>query len=356
MYLMAKKLLLLFLFLLSAGRLPAQFSKIYYPHINRAELAITREMYAEASAAYQEAFANVKYPLALDLYNAIACCIMLHNFEGAKPLLLKMAAKGIPAETFDKEDLLQKVYSQWQAFKPVYRQIQETFETSLPDSVHTWLQKWQDSHTNFPKRFIYSYGEKNTESFHFNPAEDIEARMNMEAHLSDTGGYSENQEGLLSGDYLLTQTNALIFSRYLGPVMLRQSDSLLLKNVAELLKYTPRINGTNYLLEGIEAGRWHRILHAKFLRRSEAFSIALVRTEEDCGDEFSGYYISGQAPAYSPSFAEESTLSYSKLVFQFSHETHLFKLGTENTAVNLKDFPSCKTAREEMQHWSRLTR
>lgn len=100
---MIKKLFSIFLLLLPGGHVTAQFSKIYYPHINRAELAITKERYTEASAAYREAFSNVKYPLAVDLYNATVCKILSDDFEGGKPFLLKLAAKGIPAEALDKE-------------------------------------------------------------------------------------------------------------------------------------------------------------------------------------------------------------------------------------------------------------
>lgn len=350
---MSKKLLL-FLFL-TPFRVSAQFSKIYYPHINKAELAITRERYFEASTAYREAFSKVKYPLALDLYNATVCRILLNDFEGSKPYLLKLAAKGIPLETLEKEDIFQKVYAQWEAFKPIYHQIQSTFEKSVPDSVQTWIGKWKDTHTEVPKRFIHTWG-KNNEAFQLNPLEEVGARMKLEEHLNTTGGYGEEQDGLLPGDYLLTQANAVIFSRYLGPVILRQNDSLLLKNVAGALNYTPQINGINYLLQGIENGKWHRSLHQRLLSRREVFTIARVRTEEDCGEEFSGYYISGQAPANPHPFAEENELVYSKLLFHFSREAHDFKLGTEHIAVNLKDFPSCKTAREEMQHWKRLSR
>ncbi len=354
---MPKKLLPLFLLFLSAGGVTAQFSKIYYPDINRAEMAITQGLYSEASAAYREAFSNVKHPLALDLYNATVCRILSNDFEGAKPYLLKLATKGIPVETLEKEDVFQKVYSRWETFKPVYRQIQSTFEKALPDSVKTWAAQWNDTYTETPKKILQVRGaSKGTTFFQLNPLEDVSARMKLEKHLSATDGYGEEEDGLLPGDYLLTPLNAMLFSRYLGPVLLHQKDSVLLKSVEKLLNYTPQINGVSYLLQGIEAGRWHRTLHNRLLNRGQYFSIARVRTEEDCGDEFSGYYIRGQASAGPHPFAEETELIFSKLRFHFSRETHDFKLGTENTSVNLKDFPSCKTAREEMQHWTKLSR
>lgn len=352
---MLKKLFLFLCFI--SGGASAQFSKIYYPHINRAELAITREHYSEASAAYREAFANVKYPLALDLYNATVCKILLHDFEGAKPFLLKLAAKGIPAGTLEKEDVFQKVHGQWEAFKPVYHQIQSTFESSLPDSVQAWAEEWQKSYVdNYYTRILTAHVGKSRESVMLNPNENITARMKLEQHLSTTGGYGEEDAGLVSGDYLLTPLNAILFSRYLGPVLLRQQDTLLLAAVAQTLKYLPQINGMTYLLQGIEAGKWHRSLYKKLLSRREPFSVAYVRTEEDCGDEFSGYYISGHPVSGIHPFGEGADLISSKTIFHFSREAHDFKLGTEEITVNRKDFSSCRTAREEMQHWTRLAR
>lgn len=363
---MSEKLLFVLLFLFPAGHLSAQFSKIYYPHINRAELAITREQYSEASAAYREAFANVRYPLALDLYNATVCKIILRDFDGAKPFLLKLAAKGIPAETLEADDLFQKVPAQWETFKPLYSQIQSTFETTLPDSVQTWAAQARESYTETPMKIIIrlsdttgnvsGYEEKMGKSRTTKPFENAEARMKLEQHLGATGGYSEEADGPASGNYLLSSLNALLFSQYLGPVLFRQKDTALLATMAKNYHYVPQMDGMAYLLQGIETGKWHRNLYDKLLRRSGPFSVAYVKTEEDCGDEFSGYYISGQpAPPVHP-FQEEAALSSAKTIFHFSHEAHGFKLGTEQIAVNRKDFPSCRTAREEMQHWTRLAR
>ncbi|MCP9754835.1 hypothetical protein EGI26_06625, partial [Lacihabitans sp. CCS-44] len=71
------------------------FRKEYYPVINRAEMAITKDDYQTAFTEYQTAFSAVKTPLARDIFNAVACKFLLNDFEGAKPLLLKLARKGI---------------------------------------------------------------------------------------------------------------------------------------------------------------------------------------------------------------------------------------------------------------------
>lgn len=63
--------------LLAAGQ--SNFVKIYYPKINDAELAITREDFRQAAALYKEAFSSVKSPFAKDLFNAFVCKVLLND-------------------------------------------------------------------------------------------------------------------------------------------------------------------------------------------------------------------------------------------------------------------------------------
>lgn len=238
----------------------------------------------------------------------------------------------------------------------MYSQIQSTFERSLPDSVQTWAEEWKESHTDSFMKLQSVRSGGSGESLPFNPYENITARMKLEQHLSATRGYSEEADGLVQGDYVLTPLNAVVFSRYLGTVLFRQKDTLLLATLKKVLKYQPQMNGMTYLAEGIEAGKWHRDLYRKLLNRAESVSVAYVRTEEDCGDEFKGYYLSGKPASPVYPFQEEAELILAKTIFHFTREANDFKLGTEEITVNRKDFPSCRTAREEMQHWTRLTR
>jgi len=98
----------------------------YYPAINRAEMAITKDDYQTAFLEYQAAFSAVKTPLARDIFNAVACKFLLSDFEGAKPLLLKLAKKGISSTSLERKDvfLLDNVKSQWNSYKFFYDQIQ----------------------------------------------------------------------------------------------------------------------------------------------------------------------------------------------------------------------------------------
>jgi hypothetical protein len=122
------KNLFIFLTLLLTSPLFAQvdFRKEYYPAINRAEMAITKDDYQTAFSEYQTAFFAVKSPLARDIFNAVACKFLLNDFDGAKPLLLKLAKKGISVEVLEKQEvfMLDNVKAQWNTYKFLYVQIQ----------------------------------------------------------------------------------------------------------------------------------------------------------------------------------------------------------------------------------------
>ncbi|HLO42994.1 MAG TPA: hypothetical protein VK175_01600 [Leadbetterella sp.] len=122
------KNLFIFLSLLLSTTLFAQvdFRKEYYPAINRAEMAITKDDFQTAFTEYQTAFLAVKTPLARDIFNAVACKFLLNDFEGAKPLLMKLAKKGIMAEDLEKQEvfMLDNIKAQWNTYKFLYEQIQ----------------------------------------------------------------------------------------------------------------------------------------------------------------------------------------------------------------------------------------
>ena len=122
------KYLFIFLTILLSSPLFAQadFRKEYYPKINRAEMAITKDDYQAAFSEYQSAFSAVKTPLAQDIFNAVACKFLLNDFEGAKPFLLKLAKKGIKAEDLEKQEIFMfdNIKSQWNTYKFFYEQIQ----------------------------------------------------------------------------------------------------------------------------------------------------------------------------------------------------------------------------------------
>jgi hypothetical protein len=121
------KNLFIFLTLLLTSPLFAQvdFRKEYYPAINRAEMAVTKDDYQTAFTEYQTAFLAVKSPLARDIFNAVACKFLLNDFEGAKPLLLKLAKKGISAEVLERKEVFNSlnIKEEWILFKSIYSDV-----------------------------------------------------------------------------------------------------------------------------------------------------------------------------------------------------------------------------------------
>jgi hypothetical protein len=136
------KNLFIFLTLLLTSPLFSQvdFRIEYYPAVNRAEMAITKDDYQTAFTEYQTAFAAVKTPLARDIFNAVACKFLLNDFEGAKPLLLKLAKKGISISSLEEKEVfrLENIKSQWNSFKFLYEQIQSMQQEQVSSDL---LQK-----------------------------------------------------------------------------------------------------------------------------------------------------------------------------------------------------------------------
>ncbi|MCF8326482.1 MAG: hypothetical protein K9I84_16105 [Leadbetterella sp.] len=136
------KNLFIFLTLLLSSPLFSQvdFRIEYYPAVNRAEMAITKDDYQTAFTEYQTAFAAVKTPLARDIFNAVACKFLLNDFEGAKPLLLKLAKKGISIRSLEEKEVfrLENIKSQWNSFKFLYEQIQSMQQEQVSSDL---LQK-----------------------------------------------------------------------------------------------------------------------------------------------------------------------------------------------------------------------
>jgi hypothetical protein len=109
--------------LLVAGQ--SNFVKIYYPKVNQAELAITREDFRQASDFYKEAFSSVKSPFARDLFNAFVCKVLLNDFEGSKPYLFRLARKGVEISQLEQKEIFHKLKDKpdWENFKITYQQI-----------------------------------------------------------------------------------------------------------------------------------------------------------------------------------------------------------------------------------------
>lgn len=159
------KILFIFLTLLLTFPLFAQvdFRKEYYPAINRAEMAITKDDYQTAFSEYQTAFAAVKTPLARDIFNSVACKFLLNDFEGAKPLLLKLAKKGIPGSSLEQKEvfMLDNIKSQWNNYKFSYDQIQGMQEEKVPADLLEKMQSFDNAYDSLKANTLTFFVDQN---------------------------------------------------------------------------------------------------------------------------------------------------------------------------------------------------
>jgi hypothetical protein len=123
------------------------FRKEYYPAVNRAEMAITKDDYQTAFTEYQTAFLAVKTPLARDIFNAVACKFLLNDFEGAKPLLLKLAKKGIAEKVLERKEVFGSlnIKEKWIMFKPIYNDVLNETLIEVLSSIDQKIKVNKDS-------------------------------------------------------------------------------------------------------------------------------------------------------------------------------------------------------------------
>ncbi|RYU95153.1 hypothetical protein [Emticicia agri] len=133
-----KKLLLLLFFYSSISYAQIDFTRIYHPIINEAELAIVDTNYHEALAFYNEAFANVEKPFAKDYYNAAVCATIVGKMPVMFDFLEKIVAKGYQIENFRHDFFFKNVADtckQWANFEKQAKLIKPQINTELRDSL-----------------------------------------------------------------------------------------------------------------------------------------------------------------------------------------------------------------------------
>jgi len=133
-----RKLLLLLLFYSSISYAQIDFTRIYHPIINEAELAIVDTNYHEALSFYNEAFANVEKPFAKDYYNAAICATLVGKMPVVFDFLEKIVAKGYQVNNFKKDPFFKAVADtskQWANFEKQALLIKPHINIELRDSL-----------------------------------------------------------------------------------------------------------------------------------------------------------------------------------------------------------------------------
>lgn len=186
-----KKILLLLIFLFIqwngttfrlGGSLFAQgdFTRIYHPIINSAELAIVDTNYYEALDYYKAAFDNVKKPFAKDYYNAAICAAMVGKMSTMFDYLEKIVEKGYPSDSLRKDVFFHYVADTckvWSKFESQMKLVKPTLNQELRDSLNkiyalstkiiytpltTDLREYFAKNHNLPQTFTTKINGKDT--------------------------------------------------------------------------------------------------------------------------------------------------------------------------------------------------
>ncbi len=164
---MKSRLLFFIVLFFSLNSLFAQedFTKTYYPKINQAELFITKGDFKNAAEAYNDAFKSISKPFATDYINALFCCVLDNDFENAKPILIKLAQKGISPEQIEKNELFKssQYKEQWEKFRFTYFQIYDEFTPKLKNPIFAELDSLRKLVAdNFQEKYVIAeLGDEN---------------------------------------------------------------------------------------------------------------------------------------------------------------------------------------------------
>ncbi|MCP9754559.1 hypothetical protein EGI26_07500 [Lacihabitans sp. CCS-44] len=294
------------------------FRKEYYPVINRAEMAITKDDYQTAFTEYQTAFSAVKTPLARDIFNAVACKFLLNDFEGAKPLLLKLARKGISTITLEKKEvfLMDNIRSQWNSFKFLYEQIQSMQQEKIIVGLSDKLTLYNSV-----------YDTLNVNSVTFFLGEDGKGQQILSKDLNSSRTNKALTKKELDANYLL---------------MAGVSNELFIKAQKTLVEYV--------ISEGFVAEEGMFVEDSDFLRNSFAWNIEKYRFRMDF--RYGGGYSTEVKPFSAISDEKKKEFDYKILESVSQGKIHrdlalkyLFGYRANNkllfTKINIENIENC---------------
>ena len=131
----ARSVALIFFVLLAVGALAneSDYTKDYYPLVNKAELSILESNYSEALELYQEAFKAVPTPFARDYYNAAVCAMLLENKKQSLTYLEKLASKGVSIDYLAQQPVFDAMQTtkQWRKFKRKYPKYRKQYDSQV---------------------------------------------------------------------------------------------------------------------------------------------------------------------------------------------------------------------------------
>lgn len=106
------------------------YTEVYHPVINVAELKIVEGNYEEALAAYRQAFASVPSPFARDYYNAAVSAVKLEDEKQAFNYLEQLVMKGVSLPYLERQQVFDSLQTtkRWKKFGKQYPKRRKKYE------------------------------------------------------------------------------------------------------------------------------------------------------------------------------------------------------------------------------------
>lgn len=135
-FLVAVRSFVLLVFVLLATSAYAEspdYTKAYFPLINKAELSILEKDYAAALQLYEQAFQAVPSPFARDYYNAAVCAMLLKSKKQSLSYLKQLATKGVSIDYLSRQPVFDSLQAtkHWKKFKKKYPKYRQQYESQF---------------------------------------------------------------------------------------------------------------------------------------------------------------------------------------------------------------------------------
>jgi hypothetical protein len=246
-----KKLILILILLFPhrglGGFLYAQgdFTRIYHPIINEAELAIVDTNYYEALDFYKEAFANVKKPFAKDYYNAAICASMVGKLSLTFDYLEKIVEKGYPSDILRKDVFFHYVADtckRWDDFEKQMKLVKPNINKELRDTLQKlYALSRKEIYTPLTSELRAFYKENFKEKWR--PVDSLVIMGNMSEKLL------KQQDSLRKiNDKIFSKNNQIVYQK---AIQLIETNGFLGENEIGLSSYETIFNP--------KLGRWNNI-------------------------------------------------------------------------------------------------
>ncbi|MCX2741374.1 hypothetical protein [Pontibacter anaerobius] len=145
---MLKKLFLYFILLVllqqhAVAQEAPDYTQVYHPVINQAELLIVDGKYEEALQAYHEAFEAVPSPFARDYYNAAICALLLQERKKTFNYLEELVQKGVSLEYLERQPVLDSLRAtrHWRKFAKKYPKRRRKYDEKLNQELRADLDE-----------------------------------------------------------------------------------------------------------------------------------------------------------------------------------------------------------------------